>query len=218
MAESLPNPSFEEDVTKAGRRLFTAPATFLLGVVTPAQLPESMLPEVTFAGRSNVGKSSLINALTNRKTLARTSITPGRTQEINFFDLGQQLMISDLPGYGYAKAPKVKVDSWTTLIKQYLRGRPNLRRALVLIDSRRGIKDNDREIMKLMDDAAVNYQIIITKADKIKIGPMLELHKTVTTEIKRHVAAHPDILVTSAIEGWGITETRAALSELALKG
>ena len=218
MDESIPNPSFEEDVAEAGRRLFTAPATFLLGVVTPDQLPESNLPEVTFAGRSNVGKSSLINALTKRKALARTSVTPGRTQEINFFDLDRRLMVSDLPGYGYAKAPRAKVDAWTTLIKQYLRGRPNLRRALVLIDSRRGLKDNDREIMKLMDNAAVNYQIIITKADKIKIEPMLELYKAITTEIKRHVAAHPDILITSAIEGWGITETRAALSELALKG
>tara|TARA_R110000868_G_scaffold11985_3_gene58327 strand:+ start:164 stop:820 length:657 start_codon:yes stop_codon:yes gene_type:complete len=216
MTESIPNPTFEAAVVEAGRLLFAAPATFMLGVAGLDQLPESDLPEITFAGRSNVGKSSLINALTNRKSLARTSVTPGRTQEINFFDLDGRLMVSDLPGYGYAKAPKSKVDAWTSLIKQYLRGRPNLRRALVLVDSRHGLKENDREIMKLMDDAAVNYQIIMTKADKVKPGPLATLHKAVAAEIKRHVAAHPDILITSAAEGWGIAEARAALSELAL--
>jgi GTP-binding protein len=216
MAEDLPNPSFKPEEMESGRLLFAAPATFLLGVVALDQFPDTALPEITFAGRSNVGKSSLINALTNRKALARTSVTPGRTQEINFFDLDGRLMVADLPGYGYAKAPRGKVDTWTALIKQYLRGRPNLRRALVLIDSRHGLKDNDREIMKLMDEAAVNYQIVMTKADKVKPGPLAERHKAIATEVAGHVAAHPDILVTSAAEGWGIAETRAALSELAL--
>ena len=209
------NPSFEPNDLESGRRLFAGPATFQLGAVALDHLPETSLPEVTFAGRSNVGKSSLINALTNRKSLARTSITPGRTQEINFFELGGQLMVADLPGYGYAKVPKGKVDAWTALIKDYLRGRPNLRRALVLIDSRHGLKDSDREMMKLMDDAAVNYQIIMTKADKVKPSPLAARHEAIAREISEHVAAHPNILVTSATEGWGIAETRAALSELA---
>lgn len=216
MADNLINPPFKADEIETGRLLFAAPATFLLGAVALDHLPDTNLPEITFAGRSNVGKSSLINALTNRKALARTSVTPGRTQEINFFNLDDRLMVSDLPGYGYAKAPKGKVDTWTTLIQQYLRGRPNLRRALVLIDSRHGTKDNDRAIMKLMDDAAVNYQIVMTKADKVKPGPLAAQRNAIAQEIKGHVAAHPDILVTSSNEGWGIAETRAALSELAL--
>ncbi len=210
------NPSFKPEELETGRRLFAGSATFLLGAVAPEQIPETSLPEITFAGRSNVGKSSLINALTNHKSLARTSVTPGRTQEINFFSLDNQLMVADLPGYGYAKVPKSKVDAWTALIKYYLQGRPNLRRALVLIDSRHGLKDSDREMMKLMDDAAVNYQIIMTKADKVKPSPLAARHAAVAREIAEHVAAHPDILVTSATEGWGIAETRAALSELAL--
>lgn len=216
MADDLLNPPFKSNEIEAGRLLFAAPATFLLGAVDLEQLPDTSLPEITFAGRSNVGKSSLINALTNRKSLARTSVTPGRTQEINFFDLGEQIMVADLPGYGYAKAPKGKVDAWTALIKLYLRGRPNLRRALVLIDSRHGLKENDRSIMKLMDDAAVNYQIVMTKADKVKPGPLAATRKAIAQEITGHVAAHPDIFVTSAVEGWGIPEMRAALSELAL--
>jgi GTP-binding protein len=216
MTDEPPNPSFKSNEVEAGRLLFAAPATFLLGAVALGQLPDTALPEITFAGRSNVGKSSLINALTNRKSLARTSITPGRTQEINFFDLGGKIMVADLPGYGYAKAPKGKVGAWTALIKLYLRGRPNLRRALLLVDSRHGLKENDRAIMKLMDDAAVNYQIVMTKADKVKPGPLTTTHKAIVQEITGHVAAHPDILITSAVEGWGIPEVRAALSELAL--
>ena len=216
MAESFPSPSFELVEIEVGRRLFAGPATFLLGVAALEQLPDTLLPEVTFAGRSNVGKSSLINALTNRKGLARTSVTPGRTQEINLFDLGGRLMVADLPGYGYANAPRGKVDAWTNLIRLYLRGRPTLRRVMVLIDSRHGLKDNDRDIMKLMDNAAVNYQIVMTKADKVKPGALEVNHGAIAAEITRHVAAHPDILVTSATEGWGISETRAALSELAL--
>ncbi len=201
---------------EAGRRLFTRPCRFLKGVMALDQMPEADIPEIAFAGRSNVGKSSLINALTGNSTIARTSNTPGRTQEINFFDLGGRLTMTDLPGYGFAQAPKDKVGAWTDLIKLYLKGRPTLRRALVLVDSRHGLKENDREIMKLMDSSAVNYQVILTKADKLKPGPLAKVLAEVTEAIAKHVAAHPEVLVTSAADGFGIPEARAALSELAL--
>ena len=212
------NPSFDPAVVENGRRLFAQQCNFLLGVLELAQMPDADIPEVTFAGRSNVGKSSLINALTNRKDLARTSVTPGRTQEINFFDLGRRLTLTDLPGYGFAQAPKDKVQIWTDFIRKYLKGRPNLRRAMVLIDSRHGLKDTDREIMKLMDESAVNYQIIMTKADKVKPGPLAQTKAAIQKELADHVAAHPEILVTSSSDGFGIAEVRAALTELALPG
>jgi GTP-binding protein len=210
------NPSFDPAVIETGRRLFAQQCDFMLGVLELAQMPDADIPEITFAGRSNVGKSSLINALTGRKDLARTSVTPGRTQEINFFNLGRRLIITDLPGYGFAQAPKDKVELWTDFIRKYLKGRPTLRRALVLIDSRHGFKDVDRDIMKLMDDSAVNYQIIMTKADKVKPGPLAATRAAIAKELAEHVAAHPEILVTSSDEGSGIPEVRAALSELAL--
>jgi len=203
------------DELERGRLLFAKECTFITGAVDLAGLPETTLPEAAFAGRSNVGKSSLINALTGRKTLARTSNTPGRTQQLNFFDLDGRLMLADLPGYGYARAPRTQVAEWTQLVGDYLRGRPNLRRACVLVDSRHGIKDSDREVMTMLDAAAVSYQAVLTKCDKIKPQDLAALLGTVTTELKTHVAAHPDIIATSAVKGDGIPELRAALAGLA---
>ena len=215
MAEAPLNPSFEPAALETARKLFAQNCEFLRGVLKLDEMPDADLPEITFAGRSNVGKSSLINALTGRKSLARTSVTPGRTQEINFFALGEQLMLSDLPGYGFAQAPKHKVAAWTDFIRLYLRGRPTLRRALVLVDSRHGFKDVDRKIMDLMDESAVNYQIVMTKADKVKPEPLALSHAAIAKELSKRVAAHPDVLVTSAEEGFGVAAVRAALSELA---
>lgn len=215
MSEAQLNPVFDADALETGRKLFTQLCEFQRGVLKLEDMPDVDMPEVTFAGRSNVGKSSLINALTGRRSLARASVTPGRTQEINFFDLGWRLMLSDLPGYGFAQAPKDKVEAWTDFIKLYLKGRTTLRRAMVLIDSRHGLKDVDREIMKLMDDSAVNYQIVMTKADKVKPGPLAATRAAIAKELTEHVAGHPDVLVTSAEDGFGIPDLRAALSELA---
>ena len=197
-----------------GRLLFAAPCSFVIGVARFDQIPNSPLPEVAFAGRSNVGKSSLLNALTDRKTLAKTSNTPGRTQQLNFFNLGERLMLVDLPGYGYAKAPKSAVDRWTRLVDAYLRGRAPLRRGLLLIDARQGFKASDRQVMSMLDRAAVSYQVVLTKCDKIKPGALDDLLRNMAIDLKQHPAAHPEILTTSAQTKSGIAELRAVLSGL----
>lgn len=182
------------------------------------QLPPTVLPEIAFAGRSNVGKSSLVNALTGRRTLARTSNTPGRTQQLIFFDLAGRLGLVDLPGYGYAKVSKTQVAAWTRLLRAYLQGRVTLRRACLLIDARHGAKPGDIEIMTLLDGAAVPYQVVLTKTDKVKPAALAALVADTRTLLKRHPAALPDVLATSARDGAGIPELRAALAMLADPG
>lgn len=197
-----------------GRVLFAGSCDFVTSVAKIEQLPAATLPEVAFAGRSNVGKSSLINALTGRRTLAKTSNTPGRTQQINFFDLAGRLMLVDLPGYGYASAPKAKVVAWTRLVELYLAGRPELRRTLLLIDARHGVKDVDRQIMAILDRAAVSYQLVLTKADKVGGAELSRRAAEVAAEAKRHAAAHPDVVATSAREHRGIDLLRAGVAAL----
>ncbi|MDD9876747.1 MAG: ribosome biogenesis GTP-binding protein YihA/YsxC [Magnetovibrio sp.] len=215
MADSLtPEPADAAEI-EAGRVLFAQACDFVIGCARLDQVPDMERPEIAFAGRSNVGKSSLINALTGHKALARTSNTPGRTQQINFFDLGGRLMLADLPGYGYARAPKAQVKQWTGLVEAYLAGRANLRRTLVLVDSRHGLKDNDRSVMMMLDKAAQPYQVVLTKVDKIKAGALEDLIARAGAELAKHPAAHPVIAPTSSEKGTGIPELRAALAQLA---
>jgi GTP-binding protein len=201
----------------AGEALFKAPCVFVKGVVAIDGLPDDGRPEIAFAGRSNVGKSSLINALVGRTSLARVSVTPGRTRELNFFTLGHQaeIYLVDMPGYGYARASKVAVIGWTRLIRDYLRGRRELKRVFVLIDARHGIKPNDKETMSLLDEAAVSYQAVLTKADKPKRTELEATVATVEAELSKRPAAYPQVLVTSAHTGMGIAELRAAIAVLA---
>ena len=197
-----------------GRKLFAGQTDFLKGVVAMSGLPAADRLEVCFAGRSNVGKSTLINALTGRKGLARASNTPGRTQEINFFTLGDSHYLVDLPGYGYANAPLPVVEKWQKLLKQYLSGRQNLRRAFVLIDARHGVKPVDEDIMTLLDGAAVTFQCVLTKADKVKDKDRARILDQVRRALSRHPAAFPEIVLTSSETGHGIATLRAIVAGL----
>jgi GTP-binding protein len=217
MNDAPVNPEKETDgnALERGRWLFAQECTFVTSAATYDGVPVSITPEIAFVGRSNVGKSSLINALTGRKTLARTSNTPGRTQHINFFMLQDALMLADLPGYGYAKASKTEIQRWTAMIFDYLRGRPSLRRVCLLIDARHGLKDSDITVMKDLDGAAVSYQIVLTKCDKVKAGAMEHLISDTQARIAKHVAAHPVIVRTSSVKGNGVEFLRAELAMIA---
>ena len=204
-----------EDRQERARRLFAGPIAFLKSAPALQHLPAPSVPEIAFAGRSNVGKSSLLNALTNRNGLARTSVTPGRTQELNYFDVGEPLVfrLVDMPGYGFAKAPKDVVRKWRFLVNDYLRGRQVLKRTLVLIDSRHGIKDVDREVLEMLDIAAVSYRLVLTKTDKIKASDLAAVHAATEAEARKHPAAHPEVIATSSEKGMGIAELRTAVLE-----
>ena len=207
----------QNELAERARKLFAGPVEFLKSAPGLQYLPAADYPEIAFAGRSNVGKSSLLNALTNRKGLARTSNTPGRTQELNFFDVGQppQIRLVDMPGYGFAEAPKDLVKRWRVLVNDFLRGRSVLRRAIVLIDSRHGIKPVDTEIMEMLDKAAVNYQLVLTKADKVKPTELAKTLERTIAESAKHPAAHPQLIATSSETGLGIAELRTAILEAA---
>lgn len=194
-------------------RLFSGRVDFLLSAPQLKFLPEPTVPEIAFCGRSNVGKSSLLNALTGRKAIARASVTPGRTQELNFFEVGEPTLfrLVDMPGYGFAKAPVKVVEKWKALVRTYLRGRPSLVRTLVLVDSRHGLKDVDREMMQMLDETAVSYRVVLTKADKVKASELDATVAKVAEEARKHVAAFPELHVTSSEKGMGIAALRAAV-------
>ncbi|MDD4555848.1 MAG: ribosome biogenesis GTP-binding protein YihA/YsxC [Alphaproteobacteria bacterium] len=202
-----------EELKEAGR-IFSRPCTFVLGVAKLEQLPDDSLNEIAFAGRSNVGKSSIINALTGHNGLAKTSNTPGRTQQINFFNLDNLIHIVDLPGYGFAKAPENIVKQWQRLISTYLQGRANLRRVFLLIDSRHGVKKVDDEIMKMLDKAAVTYQIVLTKTDKINQKDLEKVIADTKKVISEHTAAYARLIATSSVKSFGITELQAEIVSL----
>lgn len=215
MQLAFPMAEEPDDLTaEKGRLLFAGETEFLKGVVAMSGLPPADRMEVCFAGRSNVGKSSLINALTGRKGLARASNTPGRTQEINFFTAGDSHYLVDLPGYGFANAPVAVVAKWQNLLKQYLSGRQSLRRVFVLVDSRHGVKQVDDEIMTLLDQSAVTFQVVMTKADKVKDKDRDRIFDQVRQALARHPAAYPEMIVTSSEKGWGIPTLRAIIATL----
>ena len=215
---TLPFPVAEEPdaaLLERGRKLFAGETTFLKGVVAMSGLPPADRTEVCFAGRSNVGKSTLINALTGHKALARASNTPGRTQEINYFTLADSHYLVDLPGYGFAKAPVSVVEKWQKLLKAYLSGRPTLRRAFVLIDARHGVKAVDKEILSLLDKSAVPFQAVLTKADKVKAAEREKVIAQVRASLQAHPAAYPELIVTSSEKGDGIATLRSTIAALA---
>lgn len=197
------------------KKLFCENTDFFAGAVKVNQIPETHFPEIAFAGRSNVGKSSLINAVTAKK-IARTSQTPGSTRQVNFFLLDKKLMLADLPGYGFAKAGKKEIEGWNDLIKKYLRGRPSLRRVCLLIDSRHGLKESDIEVMSLLDDSAVSYQIVLTKTDKIKSSDLEKIILSIKEVGSGHAALHPDIIATSAENNTGVDELRTEIAKFVL--
>ena len=207
----------QPDIAERARKLFAGPIDFLKSAPKLEHLPSPSVPEIAFAGRSNVGKSSLINAVTNRSKLARASNTPGRTQELNYFEVGRPLVfrLVDMPGYGFAEAPKDMVKRWRFLINDFLRGRQVLKRALVLVDARHGLKDVDRDVMKMLDEAAVSYHLVLTKADKVKPTELAKTIEALRVEASKHPAAHPLILPTSSETGEGIAELRTAILEAA---
>ncbi|MCB1555879.1 MAG: YihA family ribosome biogenesis GTP-binding protein [Alphaproteobacteria bacterium] len=204
-----------KEETDAARKLFAGQCDFVMGVAALDQLPPGDRAEIAFAGRSNVGKSSLLNALTGRKALARTSHTPGRTQQLNYFDLGGRFYMVDMPGYGYAKVSKSQKKEWDRLIRDYLRGRATLRCVFILIDARHGIKENDRDIMKMLDEAAVSYRIILTKTDKVKRDALAHTIAATESLLKKHPAAFTAIMTTSAQAGEGLLALQAAFCRIA---
>ena len=211
----FPAREIEPECLETGRRFFARDCRFVAGAATAAGLPDERLPEVAFLGRSNVGKSSLVNALTGRRMLARTSNTPGRTRQLNFFALDGRLMLVDLPGYGYAAASKAAIKAWTGLVTHYLQRRAMLRRVYLLIDSRHGIKEPDRPIMQLCDAAGLSFQVVLTKVDKLNLNERDGIVAAVAAELVRHAAAHPEIHLTSAENGFGIAALRATIAGFA---